>query len=123
MKEERIIRKERRPGSNFDVLETEAGPDEVYVDGSVGNTIGPAVIKTDFFTISGFKREGEVAVEQRLVKLRLIMPTATFLEMCVKNLAALKANEATMNQVLEQQTEAIRKHISSVISAEPEKEK
>ncbi len=121
--DKRIVRKEREPDANFDVLETQAGPDEVYVDGSVGTNLSASVVKIDFFTLTGVKSEGEVSVEQRLVKLRLVMPTAVFFEFCVKSLTGFKEKKFLVQQGLDRYREGIMKHLSSVMPEDSDREK
>ena len=123
MAEKRLVRSERKPNLNYDLLETEEGPAELYVDGFAGQTVGSSVIKTNLYTSIETKMEGDVAVDQRMLTLRLVMPTGNFLEMCVNTLTSLKENEAVVHKMLDQHQEKILKALSTIGPSEPGKEK
>lgn len=122
MEERRLVRSERSVEGNYDIFEIGAGPEEMYVDGFVGQSIGASVIRTDLYSAIGIKEEGEIAVEQRLLKLRLIVPTSVFVEMCVKTLAALKSNEAQMKGAFDATRDQILNYLSQVEVATPQEE-
>lgn len=123
MAEKRLVRSERKPNLNYDLLETEAGPAELYVDGFVGQTIGSSVIKTNLYTAIETKTEGKVPVEQRMLTLRLVMPTGNFIEMCINTLISLKEGEAVVHKMLDRHQEKILKALSTIGPSEPGKEK
>lgn len=122
MAERRVVGKERAPAANYDILESEAGPDEVYVDGYVGQAITPSVIKTGFYSVIGVENEDDVLVEQRLVKIRVVMPTVNFMEMCANTLRTLATRGADVEGMLDQHRSQISKILSEVASGEPTKE-
>ena len=121
MAEKRLVRSERKPNLNYDLLETEAGPAELYVDGFVGQTIGGSVIKNNLYTAIETKTEGKVPVEQRMLTLRLVMPTGNFLEMCVNTLTGLKESKV-LHKMLAEHQEKILKALSTIGPSEPGKE-
>ena len=118
----RVIRSERTPEANYDVLETEAGPDEIYVDGFVGQSLSAVVVRTNLYSSIDAKHEGEMVVEQRLIKLRLVMPTHAFIDMCVKTLSSFRENETALKVALDQHRDVILKRLSAVEPAKAKKE-
>ena len=123
MAEKRLVRSERKPNLNYDLLETEAGPAELYVDGFVGQTIGSSVIKTNLYTAIETKTEGDVPVEQRMLTLRLVMPTGNFLEMCVNTLTSLSKESEVLHKMLDEHQKKILRVLSTIGPSEPGKEK
>ena len=121
MAEKRLVRSERKPNLNYDLLETEEGPAELYVDGFAGQTVGSSVIKTNLYTAIKTKEEGDVRVEQRMLTLRLVMPTGNFLEMCVSTLTSLKESKV-LHEMLAEHQEKILKALSTIGPSEPGKE-
>jgi hypothetical protein len=123
MAEKRLVRSERKPNLNYDLLETDAGPAELYVDGFVGQTIGSSVIKINLYTAIEIKTEGNVPVEQRMLTLRLVMPTGNFIEMCVNTLTSLSKKSKVLHKMLAEHQEKILKALSTIGPSEPGKEK
>ena len=123
MAEKRLVRSERKPNLNYDLLETEAGPAELYVDGFVGQTIGSSVIKTNLYTAIGIKAEGKVPIEQRMLTLRLVMPTDHFIEMCINTLTSLSKESKVLHKMLAEHQEKILKALSTIGPSKPGKEK
>jgi len=119
MNEQRLVRKHRAASANFDVLEPLSGLTEVYMDGYASHSLSPSVIKTDFYVVRGSSQEkpedGQpVQVEERVVTLRMVMPTVNFVEMCLKTLSSLKQQEAAIGALLDQHTESFKRLLREV---------
>jgi hypothetical protein len=87
----RLLLSERTAGRMFDMYEA-ASVMDLFVDGQGRLVSGPQVTKTEFFrTVDVIEEKGQ-KVEVREVYLRLVMPTAVFIESAGNALAALGGN-------------------------------
>ncbi len=95
MEGKKLIRRSREENLNFDLYEVESGVEEVYVDGSTATALSPSVAKIEFYTTAA-PDESDPKVEKRILKLRLIMPTSTWVELCAKALLSVSENRETI---------------------------
>ncbi len=118
----RFVRSERSEGMSYDLLESASGPVEIYVDGVAATGFSAAVCRTDFFVLKEAKQEegeeGETRVEQRVVKLRLIMPTYAMLEMCFKTLNGVRDHERVLTGAIHSMAADVKRYVHSVTPAE-----
>ena len=97
----------REPGRAFDVLEPETGVPEVYADGFAGMTFSSSVMKVGLYLSTTPLQEGDITVEQRMVNVKITMPTANFVEMCIAALMSIKSNRPLLEQALGEQRQKI----------------
>ncbi len=100
---ERPFRSERAPGRRYDLFGGAAVP-EVYVDGLSEIMLGAYVSRLTLHTTESLVQEGDspVPVEQRRVKLRLVLPTPTLVEIAQLVLNNVTANAGMLSAALTQ---------------------
>ena len=113
-----VIQSERGPDLDYDVLEAEEGTPEIYVDGFTGLTLSVSTVRLDLYSVIGFTTEDDKRIEQRLLKLRLILPTVNFLDLCKKSLESMRGNEEAITKSIESLGDQFRKHMMTA-TAEP----
>jgi len=111
-----LVAQERAPGRSYDLYE---GSDvvEVYVDGASGAMIGPSVARMRFHTVTDASPLEGVAgelLEKREVKLRVIMPTPTFVEFLLNSLKGVTDNKENLSVAAENQKTALLDILSRV---------
>lgn len=114
------VRSERRAGQNFDLLESEGGVDDVYVDGFAGITFSLTTVKVEMYSYLSVKVEDDTPIEQRELKFRLVMPTNNWLDMCAKALQSMHTNETKVREAINRYTEKLQSYLPPTA---PEKEK
>ena len=117
-----IIASQRDSKLNFDLLESDAGAAELYVDGFMGLTFSTSTIKVDLFSTVGTEIKDDKLIEQRELKLRLVMPTNNFLDMCQKALESTMRNEEALNNSIKNYGEQLRKFVTVLKTSELKKE-
>lgn len=80
------ILSKRSSASNFDLFESSDGVPEVFADGFHSVALGPQIAKVSFFTVLGIGTEDSVPVEQRHIKLHLVMPVTGLLDLALQSL-------------------------------------
>ena len=100
------------PSAPYELIEPEAPAEELYVDGFVGQTVSSGVIKTNLYTLAGLKQDGDAVVEQRRVRLRLVMPTANFIEMCAATLGTLRSHESDLREAFDNTRDATMRNLT-----------
>ncbi len=118
-----IIASQRDSKLNFDLLESEAGAAELFVDGFTGLTFSTSIIKVDLFSTVGAEFKDDQVIEQRELKLRLVMPTNNFLDMCQKALESAVRNEDALNNSIKNYGEQLRKFATVLKTSDLKKEK
>ena len=113
MSDRQLVRSQRAQNSNFDIVEIDGPPNEIYVDGFAGQAISAAVTKTDLFVIVGTREEEGVSIEERWAKWRIVMPTHALLEFCEKTLNTFKEHGSTLERALIAQQDQISKFLVS----------
>lgn len=113
-----VIQSERGPDLEYDVLEAEEGTPEIYVDGFTGLTFSVSTVRLDLYSVIGFTTEDDKKIEQRLLKLRLVLPTVNFLDLCKKSLESMRGNKEAISKSLESYGDQLRQHIMTA-AAEP----
>ena len=113
-----VIQSERGPDSDYDVLEAEEGTPEIYVDGFSGLTFSVSTVRLDLYSVIGFTTEDDKKIEKRLLKVRLVLPTVNFLELCKKSLESMRGNEEAISKSIESLGDQFRKHMMTA-TAEP----
>ena len=113
-----VIHSERGPDLEYDVLEAEDGTPEIYVDGFTGLTLSISTVKLDLYSLTGLATENDKKIEQRLLKLRLVLPTVNFLDLCKKSLESMRGSEEEINKSIANYGDQIRKHMMTA-TAEP----
>jgi hypothetical protein len=103
----RKVASTREPGRAFDILEPEAGVSDVYVDGFAGMTFSSSVTKVGLYLSVTPVQDNDVTVEQRIINIRLTMPTVNFVEMCISALKSMNANRTLIEQALAEQNSKI----------------
>ena len=114
------VRSERKAGQNFDLLESEGGVDDVYVDGFAGITFSVTTVKVEMYSFLSVKVEDDTPIEQRELKFRLVMPTNNWLDMCAKALQSMHTNETKVREAINRYTENLQSYLPPTA---PEKEK
>ena len=122
MTEKSLIRSERGPDSNFDLLEPAAGVPEIYIDGFVGITFSVSTVKIDLYTSTGLKQTEGKQIDQRELKLRLVVPTGNFLELCKKSLQTMPNNKESIDIAIQQYSDQLRNYFTTIKPAESIKE-
>ncbi len=113
-----VIQSERGPDLEYDVLEAEDGTPEIYVDGFTGLTFSVSTVRLDLYSVIGFTTEDDKRIEQRLLKLRLVLPTVNFLDLCKKSLVSMRGNEEAISKSIESYGDQLRQHLM-IAAAEP----
>ena len=83
-------------------------------------TFSSSVAKVGLYLSATPVQENDVTVEQRLVNVRLTMPTVAFVEMCVSALMSIKSNSTLIEQALNEQTNKIMSSLEVVRSSRGE---
>lgn len=96
------VRENRKKGANFDVLEPEEGIPEVYVDGVIGTNLGLGMSKIDFYTVTDFVEKDGAQIEQRLLKYRVVMPAAAWIQTCANFIAAMRLQKDEVLQGIDE---------------------
>ena len=110
----RLVRSERLQHRSYDLLESEDGAPDIYVDGFGGQALSNAVSRIELFVIRDPKMEGDTLVEQRIIKHRLIMPTAVYVEMCAKTLGTFRKNEELIDNMAKDFREKVSRYVSVI---------
>ena len=98
----RKVRENRNEGANFDVLEPEGGIPEVYVDGVAATSLAVGMAKIDFSTVTGFTEKDGAQIEQRLLKYRIVMPAANWIQSCANFLERLRSQKEGVLQGIDE---------------------
>lgn len=122
MTEKSLVRSERGPEGNYDLLEPEAGVPEIYVDGFVGISFSVSTIKLDLYSSTGIEHIEGKQIDRRELKLRLVMPTGNFLELCKKSLQTMPSNKESIDIAIQQYSDQLRNYFTTVKPAESKKE-
>jgi hypothetical protein len=102
-----LVRSSREPNYTFDLFEPEEGIEELYVDGSVGMRFSPSNVKVDFYSLLDVRQENGTNVEERLVRIRLILPMDSWLEICENTLSAIRRDTGVISGALDQYTDKV----------------
>lgn len=122
MTEKLLIRSERGPDGNYDVVEPKAGVPEIYVDGFVGITFSVSTVKIDLYSSTGAEIAEDKLIDQRELKLRLVVPTISFLELCQKTLQTMPNNKESIDTAIQKHSDQLRDYFTTVKLAESKKE-
>lgn len=96
------VRENRKEGANFDVSEPEDGVLEVYVDGVASTSLAIGMSKIDFYTVTGFVEKDGAQIEQRLVKYRVVMPAAAWIQSCANFVASMRLQKEGVLQGIDE---------------------
>lgn len=118
MGEKKVIREVRGASGTYDVLVDDDQVQDIFVDGYVGQTIGISYIQTNFYRQVDEVTKDGISIGQRLIKLRLIMPTNSFLEMCIKSLAGIAESEKQFDDAFEAYKKEIMSSLPKVTKIE-----
>jgi len=108
----RLLNSERAPGRNFDLYEGPS-PIEVYVDGASGALLGPLVCRLQFHSVidTTIPPDGGEQIENRQLKLTVIIPTPQCIEFLMNTLGGIAQN----NQLILQGFEQVQKGLISMM--------
>ncbi|WP_075357918.1 hypothetical protein [Caballeronia sordidicola] len=106
----KLLTSHRQPGANFDLYDSNEPYPTVFVDGYAQTLIGPAVSKVSFFVTEQVIDDGGGAssgstlqgVEERVVNLRMVIPTRALAEFCIQTLNSIKQGEASISSMADQ---------------------
>ena len=114
MGEKKVIREVRGASGSYDVLVDDDQVQDIFVDGYVGQTVGISYIQTNLYReLDEVTKDGE-SIGQRLIKFRLIMPTNSFLELCIKSLAGIAESEKQFDEAFEKYKKTILSSLPKV---------
>lgn len=95
-----LIRSDRRGAFGYDLYALDDKSDEIFVDGLSETGLAPFTTRLVFHVVDRSFEEGSVTVEQRRVRLRLVIPTPTLLEMCQLLIQSIVSNSGpVINQL------------------------
>lgn len=115
----RLVRQERVQGRMYDLYE---GHDtiEVFVDGSSGAMISPAVCRMQFHTVIDVEKaaDSNEVIERRELKLKVVIPTPQFVEFLLNTLSAVAQNNEALLAGVEDYKQTLIRHLKRVKSNE-----
>lgn len=93
MADKKPVMRMREPGRDFDVFEPDEAIVETFVDGVVGTTISPTVVKMVFYSVSRVVDEQGKSVEKRTINHKIVMPITSWVEYCSNTFKMLVAQQ------------------------------
>ena len=85
-------------------------PVELYVDGSAGAALGPAISRLDFHKVIevdlSAAEGGPLEIRQR--HLSIVIPTAALVEFLTKTLIGIQTNRENLLQLMEDSVKSVR---------------
>jgi hypothetical protein len=101
----RILASSREPGAVFDLYASDSAP-EIFCDGASHAMVGPVVMRLLFHVVTDVPTESR-PIEQRDLRLKLVMPTHAMIDFLVKTLQALVTNKDALTEGAEKQKNAL----------------